>query len=376
MRPSPLLLSRRKLLLAGAASLAGCGATPRTNTAGQPRLRLLAESTLPHRMRFQGTTVGGLSALDFDPASGTWFALSDDRSELQPARFYTLRLDVTDPALRIELLSVVTLRQANGQPYPSRAAGGEVVDPEGLRLLPGGAGLLWTTEGDGRLNLHPALHRARLDGTHLQTFETPAMLRFPGPRLNHTFEGLALTPDARTAWVAMEGALEQDGPLPAVGRPGAPCRFTAFDVASGRAVRQLAYGPDPIPHAPLVPGGMAENGVSEILMIDAHRMLVLERAYSMGIGTSLRLYEIDTREAADTLAVVPLATGSLRPARKRLVADFATLGLARTDNTEGMAWGPPLANGRRTLVVVSDDNFNPLQVTQFAAFEYLDQEHP
>jgi hypothetical protein len=42
-----------------------------------------------------------------------------------------------------------------------------------------------------------------------------------------------------------------------------------------------------------------------------------------------------------------------------------------------MAWGPRLPSrsgkpGARTLVFVSDDNFNPLQVTQFIAFEFLD----
>jgi hypothetical protein len=47
--------------------------------------------------------------------------------------------------------------------------------------------------------------------------------------------------------------------------------------------------------------------------------------------------------------------------------------LSRLDNTEGMCWGPPLPNGKRMLVVVSDDNFNPLQITQFAAFEYADR---
>ena len=31
-----------------------------------------------------------------------------------------------------------------------------------------------------------------------------------------------------------------------------------------------------------------------------------------------------------------------------------------------------LGNGNRTLVAVSDDNFNPLQITQFLAFEYLE----
>ncbi|HEX7888878.1 MAG TPA: esterase-like activity of phytase family protein [Ramlibacter sp.] len=327
-------------------------------------------------MQFKDTTVGGLSALDHDPASGLWVALSDDRSELQPARFYTLRVDVSERGLRVEPLDVVTLRQANGQPFPPRKKGGEVVDPEGLRILPGGQRLLWTSEGDERVNQPPALREARIDGSHVRAFAVPSMLQFgrpgTGARANQTFEGLALTPDARIAWVAMETALQQDGPEPGIGRPGGPCRFTAFDVAGGRAVRQIAYLPDAIPQAPTIPGGYADNGVSEILMRDAHRMLVLERAYSMGAGNSLRLYEIDTRAGSDTLAVAELEHGNHRAAPKRLVADFSHLGLSRLDNTEGMCWGPRLANGRRTLVVVSDDNFSARQVTQFAAFEYLE----
>jgi hypothetical protein len=67
-----------------------------------------------------------------------------------------------------------------------------------------------------------------------------------------------------------------------------------------------------------------------------------------------------------------LRAGDYRAPAKRLVADFAQLGLSRLDNTEGMCWGPRLANGHRSLVVVSDDNFSARQVTQFAAFDYLE----
>ena len=108
-------------------------------------------------------------------------------------------------------------------------------------------------------------------------------------------------------------------------------------------------------------------------MIDAHRMLVLERAYAAGTGNSLRLYEIDTREGSDTLALDALTPDNHRPAPKKRVADFAMLGLSRLDNSEGLCWGPDLPHGRRLLVVLSDDNFNPLQVTQFAAFEFTDK---
>lgn len=376
-RPSHVLTRRALLQAAGAAALAGCGMPQAPSSAGPQGLRLLGETLLPHGLRFRDTTVGGLSALDFDPATGAWAALSDDRSELQPARFYTLNVDLTPQRLAVEMRDVFTLRDGRGQPYPPRRNGGEVVDPEALRLLPQGRGVLWASEGDPRVNQPPAVNESRPDGSFVRSFDVPPLLRFParpgtGPRANNTFEGLALTPDARTAWVAMEGALEQDGPLPRLGVPGGPCRFTAFDIASGQAVRQIAYLPDAAPIAPALPGGYVDNGVAEILMLDARRMLVLERAYAMGRGNSLRLYEIDSGAAGDTLRVDKLVEGQYRAASKRLVADFAQLGLARLDNTEGMCWGPRLPSGRRSLVVVSDDNFNPSQVTQFAAFEYLE----
>ncbi|MBC5782895.1 esterase-like activity of phytase family protein [Ramlibacter sp. USB13] len=374
----------RRVFLRGAASalaLAAVGCATRApstpSAAGASQLRLLGETTLPHGLAFEGTTVGGLSAIDHDPATGTWVALSDDRSELQPARFYTLRVDVRDGGLAVEVADVVTLRQADGKPFPRRDTRGEVVDPEGMRLLPGARGVLWTSEGDFRADQPPTVRESRLDGTYVRNFAVPPMFRFAqrpgsGSRNNLTFEGVALTPDARTAWVSMENALQQDGPEPGVGRPGGPCRFTAYDVASGRAVRQVAYLPDAVPRAPTIPGAPVDNGVAEILMVDAQRMLVLERAFVFGFGTSLRLYEIDTSAASDTLAQERLREGDYRPAAKRLVADFATLGLSRLDNTEGMCWGPRLRNGHRSLVVVSDDNFSSRQVTQFAAFDYLE----
>ena len=380
--PDVSALSRRTLLRGAAAACAlaaaGCVSRPGVGPPTQPpRLRLLGETTLPYDLEFRGTTVGGLSAIDHDPATGAWIALSDDRSELQPARFYALAVEVSGRGIAVQVRDVVTLRQASGEPFPRRKAGGEVVDPEGMRLLPGGRGLLWCSEGDYPVNQSPTVREARLDGRHVRDFEVPASLQFAsrpgiGPRANQTFEGLALTPDARTAWVAMETALHQDGPEPGVGRPGGPCRITAFDVGSGKAVRQVAYLPDAVPLPPALPGGYVDNGVSEILMLDAWRMLVLERAYSMGAGNSLRLYEIDTRDGSETLAMSRLENGAYRAASKRLVADFAHLGLSRLDNTEGMCWGPALANGSRCLVVVSDNNFSARQVTQFAAFEYLE----
>ncbi|MGE4240326.1 esterase-like activity of phytase family protein [Ramlibacter sp.] len=362
-------LTRRAWLGSTALALAGCGVP--SITAVPPRLRLIGHTTLPHRLNFRDTIVGGLSAIDFDPASGAWIALCDERAERDPARFYTLAVTLLPDALRVQPTGVVALRQANGQPYGRRQ-----VDPEAARLLPGG-NLLWTSEGDVTLGLPPSMHESRPDGSLVRDIAMPAHLRVdggagPGPRNNLTLEGLALTPGRRGAWAAMEGPLQQDGPEPSVAAAGGPCRFTHFDLASGKATRQIAYVPDAIPAAPIPPGAYADNGVSEILMDGEHHLLVLERAFMMGRGVSLRLYRIDLREASDTLASPQLLRGRFRAPRKTLLADFAQLGLPRLDNTEGMCWGPRLANGSRSLVFVSDDNFNPMQVTQFVACEYLE----
>lgn len=380
---SPL---RRRLLLgitaavAGVGGMAGCGSPAYPPQPGA-RLRRLAESHWPHRLNIQGTTAGGLSAIDFDAERSEYILLSDDRSDLDPVRFYTAQWAapwLQPPAPK----GVVQLqRPGGGGPWPARRraeARTPVPDPEALRLRPGTGTLLWTSEGDVARGFGPAFHESARDGRLLREFALPSMfdadaLQRRGPRDNLGLEGLALTPDGRHAWLAMENALIQDGPIPTASAPGGPCRLTRMDLATGRATRQIAYVPDAIPLRPLIPGTLADNGISEILMLDADRMLVLERAYATGAGNSLRLYEIDTRGATDVLETETLAAGNHRPAAKTLVADFAHLGLSRLDNTEGMCWGPPLPDGKRLLVVVSDDNFNPLQTTQFAAFEYTDR---
>jgi len=378
----------RRSFLAASAAIAGlaisaCAVSPRAAQPAWPRLRFLGEARLPHRLQFKGTTVGGLSGLDYDAVNDVWYALSDDGSDINPARFYTLRSRVSSTGIEFpELLDVVTLLQADGTPFPGRARGGTVPDPESIRFRPQTGTLLWTSEGGVQQSLDPFVREVRTNGTYLREFALPDMFRAApqgptGPRHNLTFEGMSLTPNGQAVWVTMEAALKQDGPVPRIGSPGGPCRFTLFDMASGRPLRQIAHAPDAIPRPPVPPTAFADNGVTEVLMQDEHRMLVLERAYMSGIGNSLRVYQIDTRQGSDTLGVANLMESAFEPAPKTLVADFAdfaSTGLSRLDNTEGMAWGPRLLNGRRTLVFVSDDNFNPQQVTQFLAFEFQEEE--
>ena len=364
-------LNRRQFLAgSGAALTAGLAGDAWCQAATPaPRLRLIGETRLPHKLQYQGSTVGGLSGMDYDPASGTYYLLSDDGGSISPPRFYTARIALSvDKLSEIELTGVTFLQ------------GLSAPDPEAIRWHAPSQSLLWTSEGNAVRFIAPALHQTRTDGALLRTYPLPAMFDFgalTGARINKTLEGLAIAPDGQTAWVAMEAALRQDGKEPTVGSDGGPCRFTQIDIASGKTKRQIAYVPDAIPNAPSPPNANADNGVVEVLMLDEHRMLVLERAYMSGLDdrqrNSMRLYAIDTRQASDTLNIAALKPGNHTPAGKTLVSSFINFpALIRLDNIEGMCWGPMLPNGHKTLLFVSDDNFSARQITQFLAFEFLE----
>ncbi|WCM87388.1 esterase-like activity of phytase family protein [Acidovorax sp. NCPPB 3576] len=373
-------------LAASAVLLAACtGARqgPEPDPAAPAALRLIGTAAIAPGTEVLGTTFGGISGIDYDPVQDRWLLISDDRSALQPARIYTATLRYTATHLDTPVVTgTAPLRQASGAPYPSQRQaepGVDVPDAEAVRWLPGGHTFLWTSEGDFARGFGPQWRENRADGAWVRELPLPAAFGpVPdfrrGPRANATLEGLALSPDGRTAWLAMETAWIQDGPRPTPEAPGGPLRITAMDVASGQPWRQIAYVPDAVPHARRIPWGPQLNGVSEVLADGPHHLLVLERSYSAGAGFSARLYRIDTRAGSDTLALDALqiqGTGSNHTAvPKTLVADLDRLGAGPLDNLEGMAWGPPLPGGGRVIVFVSDDNFNPAQATQFIAAEY------
>ncbi len=57
---------------------------------------------------------------------------------------------------------------------------------------------------------------------------------------------------------------------------------------------------------------------------------------------------------------------------KEFVLDFDSLGI-HIDHLEGVSFGPVLANGHRTLVLVADDNFNAPQEAQLIALEVIER---
>ena len=84
----------------------------------------------------------------------------------------------------------------------------------------------------------------------------------------------------------------------------------------------------------------------------------------------IRIYVVDISGATDISDVAALADAAdVVPVSKSIVVNFEDLGLEHVDNVEGLTWGPELPNGNRSLVAVSDNNFDEASVTQFFVFD-------
>ncbi|RFP21921.1 esterase-like activity of phytase family protein [Duganella sp. BJB488] len=374
-----------------AASLIACtfilaACAPLTATKAPPTsiasLRFIGEQRLPWRQQFQNTMVGGLSGIDYDAASGEWVIISDDRSANNPARYYSARLAYDAQAFKsVELTGVTVLLQPDGSTYPSKedykVRGGVVPDLETIRVDPRDGSIWYASEGDVGLGLDPFVRHATRDGRYLSTMPLPALFSVSadhktGPRNNLSFEGLSFAPDGGTLWVSMEGPLYQDGEAPTP-EQGAVNRITHF-ARDGKVLGQFAYPLGTIPATP-GKGKFADNGISEIVALSDTRLLAMERSGVQGADGKykdyVRLFEIDTDGASDIRQLPSLRGASYQPARKRLVLDVNLLKLPIVDNLEGMSFGPTLANGHASLVLISDDNFGKNQVTQLLLFEVI-----
>jgi hypothetical protein len=370
-------------IVAIALAVCGCaGADGASATRSVRTLRFIGEQRIAYKQDFEATKVGGISGIDYNPNSRTWALISDDRSDINPARFYTATLAYDmEKFSSISLLGATFLRQENGTVYPNRqqyaTQGDEIPDFEAVRLDPIDDSVWYASEGDRALALDPFVKQATQVGSSMLRLPVPGMFKmFPtqdvGSRNNLTFEGMTFAHDGKSIWVSMEGPLYQDGAIPTP-VDGAVSRITQYD-RSGKMLTQVAFPVDAIPSAPAA-GKLADNGISDMLAVDDHRFLIVERAAVPGpdnvYANYIRIYEMDISGATDTRSIRSLRNGNYVPASKRLVLDLNQLNLPRLDNIEGIAWGPKLANGNDSLVLVSDDNFNPAQVTQFLAFEVL-----
>lgn len=307
---------------------------------------------------FEGTSVGGLSALTYDQRRGVYYSLVDNGpAATSEARFYTLRLPTRGGTLGTpEILDVTILRDASGQPFTASN-----LDGEGIALTRRGD-LLVSSETE------PSIRRFSLDGRLLE--ELPVPERFlVAPQgeatSNQTFESLSLSPNNRSLFTAVEGPLAPDGRTADGSGRIRILRYEDRGAGGFVPAEEYYYLADP---------GL---GVVEIVALSEDELLVMERGFQAGVGNTVRIYRVSLDGATDVSGVDSLASSSVAPVAKEPLVDLADCppsgattapGALQTnpllDNFEALTLGPRLPGGRQSLVLVSDDNFNSVQTTR------------
>ena len=363
--------------------------------AGDFFLNYIGQQIVPNKMHFNGTTIGGLSSLDYNSSTGRYLAISDDRSKTNPARFYELSLDLCQfrrfaaPGMGgVTFHAVTTIQQAGGGAFESKS-----VDPEGLRFDAARNKIYWSNEGQRTIFgfQNPTVQEMNPDGSHSRNFEIPRHYYPSGSNIgilpgdkgiynNLGFESLAISVDGKTLYTATENGLIQDSP-PANIFTGSRARILSFDIATGKPDAEYIYEVGSVVIAPAFLIGFATNGLTDFVAIGDRQFITIERSFTLDAaaplspetGYTVRLYYADARGATDVSGMPSIAGRSIEPVSKVLLLDLSELrnidgSALAMGNIEGVTLGP-FFNGKRTIILVADNNFSRSHLTQFVAFE-------
>ena len=368
-------------------------------------IQLLGVGTLPG----ESTDLSGLSGLQTDgtphnrlgghgsavayTGKGNSYVLASDRGPKDGATDFACRvhrMDIvvqpgTAQPVQLKLTATTLLRDETGRPYMGTLTAFDAahpekslrLDPEGIRVSRQGTYFLADEYG-------PFVYEFSAEGKRLRSLSLPVKLlpktladkpegempphNVAGRQPNRGMEGLAITPDSKALVGIMQSPLIQDGGLNAENkRVGFNCRLIRIDLAGGKT-REFVYPLDD-----------AANGVSEILAVNEHQYLVLERDSRGGLEVQCKkLFLIDMDGASDVSELATLPTRGLpngvKAVKKQLFLDmldprFGLKGVDFPEKIEGIAFGPDLPDGRRLLIVTADNDFvatAPFRVYAFA----------
>jgi hypothetical protein len=333
--------------------------------------------------------LGALGSAIAWTGQGNRYVLVADRGPQDGAVAYFCRFHVFDvvvepggsPTVKPTIVATKLLTNEAGKNLvglstafdPTNSPASPRFDPEGVRV--GRDGNLFISEEYGPW----VCEFDRRNGRRLRTFDIPKKFLIAKPSgdgkkelpphntsgrvSNRGFESLAISPDGSKLYALLQSPLIQDG---GVGRKGVNVRLLEIPVKDGK-MRELVYQMD-----------SGQYGINEILAINDHEFLVLERDHLEGKKAKFkRLFKIDVTGATDVSKVESLPETGLpegvKPVAKKLFLDLLdpALGVAGPElpaKLEGLAFGPDLPDGRRLLLMTTDNDFIATEPTVIFAF--------
>ncbi|WP_160114320.1 esterase-like activity of phytase family protein [Aquimarina sp. AU119] len=340
-------------------------------------LEFIDEFVIPNQ-EIDGIPIGGFSGIDYQ--NGKWYIICD--TSTPPIRYYEADIAYNKDAFTsVSISTMIEIKDNAGVPLTQG-----IVDPESIRFDSKTNTIIYSSEGSITNGVDPAVLEISPEGNQIKSFTLPNNFKAntlddsSGPRHNGVLEGLSLSFDSTGYWVSFELPLIEDGPEPTTTDTDSPVRITFINKTSGIAERQFAYELDLVTRAAALGTTFEVNGLVEIIEYDENKFLALERSFSSGYidgGNTVKIYQVDATNATNTLATETLKGDMYTKATKTLLFNFETIRNQLTNNTvdnlEGFTFGPKLEDGSRTVVVISDNNFNSFipQLNQVIVFKVV-----
>ncbi|MFC2107981.1 esterase-like activity of phytase family protein [Candidatus Bipolaricaulota bacterium] len=342
---------------------------------------------------FEGVNIGEISGLSF-ASNDTYYAIADDRGEniVPPGVLFEMEIKVDLEGLHsVEVRGVIQLDSDSSmtgvQPYASGELDGEEV--------------LWMEDGfivcsERDLANEPWIRQYTHTGEFVAELPIPEKyipafdgdVQVRGVRENQSFEAATITPDGSTLYVANQEALVQDG-TGSTSYAGTPIRILEYDLTgdSPAIVGEYVYITEPLFVRPGV-AKSGDNGVPGMAYVGHITpeidLIMMERSYVDGAGNHIGLFGVKLDpyiyDREKVLAIEALVEDPGMAYKGLSVHKIPLLALSDDpeqtdvdfdpDNMEAIAIGPLLDNGNYTLILASDNNFDPkYQRNVFAAFE-------
>jgi len=286
------------------------------------------------RWGIPGGNYSGISRI-----GGSRYAVVSDKGN---EGFYIF--DITIDSIYGKIMNVSILAQPS-----EKSDSGLAPDQEDVAYVPASGTVFVADEGQQRIIEYG------LDGNRTgREPKIPFYLQADSIYPNYGFESLTYSVSDGLLWTITEQSLKNDGKISdSTNKEGCRLRLQSFDAVTGQPVAWYYYKTD----APTArkAGRNYSFGVSAITAMEDGTLLVMEREFYvsknyLGSWVKINIYKVDIAKRT--------AEGCLD---KQLVVSFKNrLNALRRNiaNYEGMCLGPNLADGRQTIILISDSQNN------------------
>lgn len=269
--------------------------------------------SISYSLTYMGTTVEGLSGIEYTGNENRYYAISDEPHK-DKAHYYIFSIKITSDSFEVYIDSVLFIKK-------------NWVRGEAIRKNPNSGFFYIVDERKGKSFIHKILENGELE----TIFSADHIY-------NSGFEGLCFSQDGTKMYVSFERTDNEDNVT----------KIREYDL-NNNSFLDYKYVLDNVPN-----DIEKDNGITELLTVNDSTLIVIERAYlKEEKRTSVRVYKTRIPGVIENSDLIE---------KTKFLTSFNDLpNEIKLDNIEGVCFSA----GGKELIFISDNNKRRLQQTQF-----------